>query len=269
MITLTFDERILRSYADGERIADGMRMSFRGRQNMSIRPDFFELNIYNLSGADFAILNKAKEITVKGPNGSSLCTGKIEEIYRHVDSGKEITTVFISDGLDFWGAMISLSVAKGNRTEGVIRRIVNGCTSPIGIASYLAREAVSLRGQAFYGRAADYVATLAQSVGARAFVVRNTLNIVEKGRYSMSVSINEADMPDGISEANGAYIVRLREPVAYPVGQMAKIGNRAAEYRIISQTFEADTQQGAWTTSLILIDEEKMSERDGNEWGGG
>ena len=236
---------------------------------MALMPDLFELDVYNFPNRDLNTLRNAKVIAVCGDGMSSLCEGKLEEIYTHIDSGKSITTILISDGMDFWKSSISLSIAGGNSVESTIRKIVASCTNPAKIVSYIAQDMRLIRGQVFHGRAADYVSTLAKSVGARAFMVRNGISIVRRGAYSMSVNLSEDDMPDGVSEANGAFIVRLRDIVAYPVGQMAIIENRRAQYRIICQSFECDTQQGAWTTSLILVDEEHMLETDGNEWGGG
>ena len=236
---------------------------------MSLMPDLFMLDVYNFPNTDMNRLRNAKTVAVCGEGMSSLCEGKVEEIYTHIDSGKNMTTVIISDGMDFWKSVISISIAKGNSVESTIRKIVADCSRPVSIVAYLADDIKMIRGQAFHGRTADYIGALAKSVGARAFIVRNGMSVVKRGAHSMSIHLTEDDMPNGASETNGAFIVRLRHVVAYPVGQMAIIENRRASYRIISQTFEADTQQGAWTTSLILVDEEHMSEMDGNEWGGG
>lgn len=258
--------RKLYVYADGTRIAEDCRVRVRGRSTMSLIPDIWEIDLFNITPESMAYLKTSERITARGEDDSALVYGEIDEVYTHAEEANDVTTVVVTDGASFWESVISLSIASGNEIESTIRAIVSRCSSPIQIVSFRARSTKLLRGQTFMGRAAEYVRILSRSIGARAYIVKNALGIVQKGASTTVVDITDDDLPEGVSEANGAFVLRMEKMIGYPVGQLMTINGSTTKYRIVVQSVDLDNFGGSWRNELIVVDEGKILD---GEWGGG
>ena len=241
-------------------------MKLRGRSTMSLRPDLWELEIFT-PPSDILDRVQDAEIVVEGEDGSTLGRGRAEEVYMHEEDGKDLVTVLFSDGMDFWLSTSAFSLSKRNTVGDCFRGLASKGSCPTPIASMEIRDVSFLRGQTFYGRTAGFVSVLAKSVGARAYYTRGALNIAGKGIASDIIRLAEGDLLNGVSDANGAYIVQLSRMIGYPVGQLVALPNSAPVYRLLCQSVDADNYQGSWKTELILVDEAQILSL--NDWSGG
>lgn len=255
-------------FADGVRIAEDSRMRIRGRATMSLRPDLWELNIFSPPSDALAAIHDAKQLMVEGEEMSTIACGQIEEIYTHQEGDKNITTVILSDGMDFWSSTVSVALAKGNTVYETIRTLVAKCTAPAPIVSLQASDAYFFRGQTFHGKTVNYISDLAKSIQARAFFVRGGLHFAVKGAGTEKIVLRESDLMNDISEANGAYVVQLAGMKGYPIGQIVEFRElTASRFRLLCQSIEADNYEGPWKSELIMVDESKV--KSGDDWGGG
>ena len=259
--------RDLSLYADGVQIAEGSRMRLKGRMTMSLRPDLWELNVHQIPDDALAALYDAKKIAVRGQEGSLLAMGQVEEIYTHDEDGKYIATVLIADGTDFWTSTVSVSLAGKNSVLDAVRMLAVRCSCPVPVVHIYAKDMSLFRGQTFHGRTAGYISDLAKSLDARAYFTRGGLYLVTRGVASSEIVLSEDDIIGGVSEADGACFVRLAKMQGYDIGHIVRLPGRAAKYRLLCQTVEADNYQGAWRTELILINEDRIE--TGDDWGGG
>ena len=107
-------DRSIKIVADGAPAADGCHMRLRGRTTLSLYPDLFLLNIWNLSDAGFYALGNASDLQVY--HGSELIAfGEIAEVNRREAAEGELTTVSFGAGLSFWESFVSLSVRQDVR----------------------------------------------------------------------------------------------------------------------------------------------------------
>ena len=259
--------RELHLLVDGREIAQNTRMRLRGRSTMTLRPDVWELTVIGITDQTIAAIENAELIEVEGNDLSLLCRGQVEEVYTHSENGKIETTVMISDGMDFWLSTVNLAMAGGNSVKDTIRYLVSRCTAPVPITAMQSKDATFSRGQAFHGRTAGYVATLAKSVKARAFFTRGNLAIMTMNIANDTVLLSEDDISGIVSRANGACIVKLAEMRGFPIGQLVQLPNDAEKYRLLCQSIDADSYQGVWQTELIMVEEKKIA--TGDDWGGG
>ena len=234
---------------------------------MSLRPDTWEIDIYFLTEEDDAILDAAATLTVVGEDDSVLASGKIEEVYTHIDGGKEITSVMIVDGMAFWSSTVSFSLAKGNSIQDAIKAVARNCSAPADIATIQAVDKKLLRGQAFHGKTVGYISTLAKSINARAYFVRNGLYVVGKNVATDTIELDVDDLSLGVARSEGAVIIRLRMMRGYPVGILVTMPGESSKYRLLCQSVHADNRRGAWRTELILVNEDEILTED--DWGGG
>ena len=215
---------------------------------MTLMPDFFTVEIYNLSDADLSTLRDAAHLSVAGEKGSVMVDGEIEDVYfRSVESNR-VTMISVSDGKSFWDATVEKTIASGASIQTAIRNVVDS----IPIGSILAQDAFLARGQTFSGRQAEAVRMMAKSLNARAFVAHGTLHIVEKGKteYQLDIDPNEVIIEPKIAQG----IMVLKTIVrGYPVGIIAQYGG--SEYRLAAQSIDADNMNGAWDTELLLVSE--------------
>ena len=253
MRALLNEKRPLKVQADNRYIAADNRIRIKGRANMTMMPDFFTVEIYNLSDEDLSIVRDAKMLSVFGEKDSMMIYGEIEDIYFRSADANRIATICVSDGKTFWESTVEKTIASGASVETAIRNIVDS----IAIGSILAQDAFLMRGQTFSGRQADAVRMMAKTMNARAFVAHNTLHVVEKGKTEWQIDIDEDEVITDPQYAEG--VVALKTIVrGYPVGIIAKYGG--VEYRIAAQSMDADNMRGNWDSELILVSEIKLSE---------
>ncbi len=246
------ESRPLVLMADLKKVAEENRIRVQGRSNMTLLPDFFVIDVYNLSPEDRSVIDNAEIISVNGIDNSVFCYGEIEDIYVHPEETNEITTLVLSDGKKFWETVISRSVGAGAGVHDTIRNIMsNAAIGPI-----LASDTRLVRGQVFVGRLAEAVSMMARSIKARAFITHGMVHITEKGRAEEVLTIPDNEIVDTPSQAGGIWLLRTKIK-GYGVGTIAKMNG--LEYRIVCQAIDADNYSGPWRSELTLVDEAMLS----------
>ena len=218
---------------------------------MALIPDFFMIDIYNLSSTDLSTIRDAATVSAYAENGSMLCYGEIDDVYTRLDGQNTVTTVAIADGKTFWASRVSQTIGGGSGYRDALATIMKGAL----VGPWLAREGRLPRGQTFTGRLADNVSMLAKTASARAFLTRNVVYVVEKGRASDIITIEESDITGETSYADGVVMLRTKVK-GYPIGVIARRGNKS--YRLVSQKISADNFKGDWRSDVLLVDEDQV-----------
>ena len=219
---------------------------------MTLLPDLFLVDIYNLSDSDRATLDLAETVSAENDEYAVLCSGEIDDIYTHPEDANTITTVVLVDGKSLWERKISRTLGPGSGVKDALTTILGP-----GVMGYFAADDVRMiRGQTFSGKLPEAVATLAKTVNARAFVTHGAVFVAKKGEAENCITIDDDDVIDTPSMAGGTMILKTRVK-GYSVGILLEYGGKA--YRLASQTINADNQKGTWATELTLVDEEHLS----------
>ena len=251
--------RELYAFCSDTQVFNECRIRVRGKANMTLLPDYFLVEVYNPSGIDISTVKNKNSLTIKTEYGVVLCSGEVEDVYTYRSGSNDVYAISISDGQTFWEKKISKSVGPGATFSTTIRQILQGAT----MGSYLAKDGRFVRPQTFDGRLADFVSDIAAGVHARAFISRNVLHIVEKGKAEIVVTIEEADTITVPNTATGVCVLRT-DVKGWPVGVIVEY--RSKKYRLASQEINADCFEGTWETTLTLVDEDYLDE-DGMDGG--
>ena len=236
-------------FADGRSIAAGCRLHLSGKETLSVRPDLFRLEIYDLSGSSFSLLAGAKKISVRsGP--SVLAEGSICGVHRRQEAGRSLVTAVFSPAYDFWQSSVSLSVPAGMRLSDTARLLLEGSGFPL--LSFSGQDRVFSRAQAFYGRRADALARLAEAAGAEACVTAEGVRVIGKTDQAVTLELTERELLSAPSPADGRVILTV--PVSgWPVGAYVRFTHPGGtgEGRIVSRLLDADTASGPWRSELL------------------
>lgn len=232
--------------AGDSQIAEEKRIRVQGSKNMTLFPDLFIVEIYNMSEEDLASLTDTKTLSVYGETGGLMCSGEIDDMFTKLSGANMITTISVSDGKSFWRSKINRTLGGGSSIKTVWQTIIKN--AKIGV--FAADDVKLIRGQTFTGRLAECVSMLAKSANGRAYITNGTVYITSKGRSSEMVSLSDEDIITDQDTATGARIVKTKVK-GYPVGALVQLGN--AQYRLVSQKFNADNFEGAWDAYLVLI----------------
>lgn len=239
-------------YADGTKIAEELRVRVKGSLNMTLFPDFFSLEMYNLSDADMAVLQDAKKITISGEDEYTICTGEIEDVFVREEGVNTIASVSVVDGKSFWMTKVSKTLGGGAEIEATITNLVQN----VKFGGFFATNKRIIRGQTYTGRLADNISMLAKSASGRAFVSKGVLYIIQKGKASETVVVEPGDVINDFSYAKGSKILKTVAK-GYPIGAIVRYGGR--DYRLVSQKFDLDNYKGDWASNIIIVDEQDIS----------
>jgi len=233
-------------------IAEELRIRVQGSKNMTLLPDFFVVEIYNLGDDDMYTLNNGGKLSVTGQDGGLLCSGEIDDIYTKIVQTNRITSISVVDGKSFWATRINKSFGGGSSVKTTFESIVSGAYR----GAFCASDVRMTRGQTYTGRVAENVSMLAKSVHGRAYITNGTVYISTKGMAAETITIDESDVINQDDSATGLKIVQVSVK-GYPIGALTVLGRR--KYRLVSQKFSADNYEGPWESHLILVIEEDVS----------
>lgn len=245
------DKRPLVLMAGGVTLSADQRMWVRGSGNMSLLPDFYMIDIYNLSDDDLSAVREAKTITAYGADNSMICYGEIDDIFTRLEGVNTVTSIAITDGKSFWSAKVNQTVGGGAGFRDALNVIMTGAA----VGPWMASETRLPRGQTFSGRLADSVSMLAKSANARAFLTKNVVYVVERGRASDIITIEDSDITGETSYADGVVMLRTKVK-GYPIGVIASRNGK--KYRLVSQKISADNFKGDWRSDVLLVDEDQV-----------
>ena len=253
------ESRPLRVFADSKEIATYNRIKANGRANMTLLPDFYEVEIYNVSDEDTAIIKSSKKVSVYVNELSLIFTGFIEDVYTHEEGSNIVTSISVNDGMDFWSSKVNMAVGKGSYMKDVLQKLIGSKQ----LGAFMVSDVRLDRGQAFVGGIMDYINYIAKSVNGRAFITQNVLFVVEKGKY---VNLYRIEDKDVITTPSTVGDVLILKPVVngYSVGGIVIYEN--VQYRIIAQSINLDNMDGDWEIKMILVNENNITKE---EMGGG
>lgn len=252
MMALNDEYRPLYLKADGKPIAQELRIRARGQANMTLLPDLFLIDVYNLPGEDLATISLSETISAEDDKGAILCYGEIEDVYSHPEETNTITTIVLVDGKKFWSRNVSKTVGAGSSVRNTLLNIMDGFS----LGVFAASDVRLVRGQTFSGRLPDAVSMLAKTVNARGFYTHGAVYVVQKSQAADILTVNEDDVIDTPSYAEGIVILRVKV-LGYSVGTI--LNYNAHPYRLASQKLSADNLSGDWMTELALVDEGSLS----------
>ena len=238
--------------ADGREIASELRIRVRGTANMTLLPDLFLIDIYNLSDEERALIELASAMSAEDEENACLCYGEIEDVYTHPEESNTITTVVLIDGKDFWSKKVFRTIGRGSGVRETLTELLGDGT----MGFYAAENPRLLRGQTFSGKLPEIVSMLAKTANARAFYTHGAVFVTQRGQADNILAIDENDVIEDPSYAEGVVILKVHVK-GYAVGTLTNY--RGSRYRLASQTINADNQKGSWETELILVDEGCLS----------
>ena len=244
---------------DKKEIATDNRIRVQGRANMTLLPDFFLVDIYNLSNEDATVLVMGKLLYVYGEGKTLICCGEIEGIYEHEEGANDIITVSVSDGGQFWESKVAITIGSGAYVKDTIKTILKG----VRFGDFLCNDFRMFRGQTFSGRIADVIHDMAVSINARAFVTGEVLNIIGKDNEENAIVINDDDVIAVPRQVDDVCILKTYVS-GYSVGNI--VNYQGVKYRVIVIAIDADNFEGEWSEEITLIENRAFW---GKELGGG
>ncbi len=273
--------RALSITLDGEPLSFSGRMRLRGKDELSLFPALFTLDLWNLPEEMYLRLPRCREISVSH-GGACLVSGRVWDVYRHGDEEGTVTSVSISLGLDLWESTVSLCVPAGTPLSETVRQILDASGTGIPFLSVLSPDPVSSRGQSFFGRASECISEalmchsersdddLSESADSgnrshaelespRPMLTPSGLMAVPKEGLPEAVRITEADLTDAPAFAGGSLhgvpsLMILSVSVAgWRPGQTVEVEYKNIRARGIvkERSVDADTGDGAWKCELL------------------
>ena len=259
---------------DGEPLSFSGRMRLRGKDDLSLFPALFTLELWNLPEEMFLRLSRAREISVSHLD-ACLVSGKIRDIFRRGTEEGILTSVSVSLGLELWEAVVSLTVPAGTSVSEKIRRILSASGTGIRLLADLENDSISARPRSFFGRASECVTEVLSAVSARAMLTPSGLMLVPPEQRDGSarstnvelqnrpcrsaLRITESDLTDAVSFAGGSLrgsklVAVLSASVAgWRPGQTVEVKQGNVSFRgiIVSRSVDADTASGPWKSQMI------------------
>ena len=244
---------------DGEPLSFSGRMRLRGKDELSLFPALFTLELWNLPEEMYLQLSRCRDIAVSHGD-ACLVSGRVWDVFRHGDEDGTVTSVSISLGLDLWESTVSLCVPAGTLLSDTVRQILDASGTGIPFLSVLSPDPVSSRGLSFLGRGSECVAS-ALSVGSyRPMLTPSGLMAVPSSGLPEAVRITEADLTDAPAFAGGSLhgapsLMVLSVSVAgWRPGQTVDVTYKNIRARGIvkERSVDADTGDGAWKCELLV-----------------
>ena len=267
---------------DSEPFPFSGRMHLRGKDDLSLFPALFTLELWNLPEELFLRLSRCREIAVSHGD-ACLVFGRVSDVFRHPDQDGILTTAAISLGLDLWESVVSLTVPAGTTLSDTVRQILSASGTGIPLLAFpeqgdgfarstdvelrnRPRRSVLPRGLSLFGRAAECIATVLtchferSEESPRAMLTPSGLMIVPPGGLPEAVQISDADLTDAVVFAGGS-IHGSRQLAVLSVsvsgwrpGQTVEVRQGSVSFRgiIISRSVDADTASGPWKSEMIV-----------------
>ena len=240
-------------FADGQPVTGYSRAWLTGQDALGLLPMPFTLRLWNLADSDYYLLSSAGKVSVRC-EGSVLASGKVSDVYRQLVPEGTLTEVVFSPGLALWDAQVSLSVEAGASVSETVRQILEASGTGISLLSWVGEDTVRLRGQAFFGRAAECVDEALSAAGARAFIAGDGLCMVPEDGLPVSMELTEADLLDAPIRVAGNRMVLRTRPVGWPLGKKIRVEwkGETATGLIKERSIDADTMEGNWQAELLV-----------------
>ncbi len=244
---------------DGEPLSFSGRIRLRGKDALSLFPALFTLEFWNLPEEMYLQLSRCREIAVSHGD-ACLVSGRVWDVFRHGDEEGTVTSVSISLGLELWESTVSLCVPAGTTLSETVRQILDASCTGIPFLSVLSPDPVSSRGQSFFGRGSECVASALSVASLRPMLTPSGLMAVPSSGLPEAVRITEADLMDAPAFPGGSLhgipsLMILSVTVAgWRPGQTVNVEYKNIRARGIvkERSVDADTGDGAWKCELLV-----------------
>ena len=245
--------RSLTVLADGNAVTGFYHARLTGREAVGLVPVPFTLRLWNLAEEDRCLLSAAKEISVRHGD-AVLAAGTVSDVYRRSVPEGTVTEVVFSTGLRLWEAPVSLSVEAGVSVSETVRRILAASGTGITLLSFPGTDPVRSRAQAFFGRAAECVASALSAVPAYGCLTPSGLCVILSSGLPVSVTLTEQDLTDAPERAGSGLLILRTGPVGWLPGKAVSVRwkNLSAEGTVLERSVDADNTEGNWRSELIV-----------------
>ena len=244
--------RDLHLWTGGREHARGCRMLLRSRETLSLAPQLFRLEIFDLPDSSSALLSSSPSLEVRSA-GSILAAGEILDAVTRTESGRKITAVSFSPGLSFRQASVSLSVPAGMTVSETIRSVLKASGTAVSLAAFHAEDRRLSRPQAFFGSACAAVSVPAAAVRADAFLSAAGLCVLDRSPAAPSLVIPRESLTQAPVHTADSVILSTAV-TGWPLGARVRYTWQGAdrEGRLISRLIHADSVAGPWKSELEL-----------------
>ena len=243
---------------DGEPLSFSGRMRLRGMDELSLFPAMFTLELWNLPEEMYLQMSRCREIAVSHGD-ACLVSGRVWDVFRHGDEEGTVTAVSISLGLNLWESTVSLCIPARTALSVIVRQILDASGTNIPLLSVLSPDPVSSRGQSFFGRGSECVASALSVASLRPMLTPSGLMAVPASGLPEAVRITEADLMDAPAFVGGSLhgapsLMVLSATVAgWRPGQTVDVEYKNIRVRGIvkERSVDVDTGDGAWKCELL------------------
>jgi len=246
-------ERDLHLLADDTEIGQGCRMRVALREEFSLMPQLFHLEIENLSDSSAEMLANCREMAVRS-NGSVLAMG--DSIFccpRWID-GRKVLSVSFSYGFRLWKASVSISLAAGMKISDTIREVLKASGTGIQMAGYTAEDFSLTRPQAFFGRVCEALERLADSVGGRIGLTSAGVCVIGMREATPTVMMPEDELLSEPVFLKDRMILKTGI-VGWPLGTYVQFRWNGADYQgvMMSRMLDLDNAGRSWESQIEVL----------------
>ncbi len=252
-------DRSLTVTLDGEPFSFSGRMRLQGKDDLSLFPALFTLELWNLPDELFLRLSRCRDITVSHGD-ACLVSGRVWDVFRQGTEEGILTSVSISIGLELWESVVSLAVPAGRLLSDAIRQILTASGTGIPLLSGPDPDPVLSRGLSFFGRASGCIVSVLSAASCRAMLTPSGLMVVPTRGLPDAVNISETDLTDapaftgGVQRGSFSLMILSAAVSGWRPGQTAEVDYKDIHARgiITERSVDADTASGAWKCEMIV-----------------
>ena len=230
------------------------RIRLRGKEALSLYPDLFTLECWNLSQCSFLLLARSARLSILNGN-TCLAFGEISDVYRRTVPEGEITIVAFAKGLSMWETPVSLSIPAGTSASDTVSLILSHIHCGTGGAlSWPCDDPIFFRGQSFHDRAALCLGSVLSAAGAKGNLVPAGLCVIPDEGLPVSIRLTGRDLIDAPSFTAGNLMVISTVPIGWQVGATVELeyGGYIRVGTIVERNLDLDTNAGSWKTELLV-----------------
>ena len=245
--------RSLAVTTDGEPLTFAGRIRLRGQDELSLFPALFTLELWNLPEESALRISRCRSITVSHED-ACLVSGMASDVYRHATPEGILTSVSISLGLNLWESIVSLHVPVGTTVSDTVRMILTASGTGIQLLSFPETDPVSIRGQSFFGRAAESITSVLFAANSRPMLTPSGLMVVPEGGLPEVLRVSEKDLVDLPVFVSGGSLMILPCIVAgWRPGQTVEVEYKNIRARgiVTARSVDADTGSGPWKSEIM------------------
>ena len=244
--------------ADGQVFSFAGRAVLQGKDDLSLWPALFRLELYNLPEEQYLRLARTRTLSISHA-GACLVDGRVTDTFRRPVPNGTVTEVSVSAGLSLWEARVCLTIPAGTQVSETARRILAASGTGIPLLSPPTPDPASLRPGAYFGRAAECVERALSAADCRCALTPSGVMPVPKNGLPAAWHITERDLLEKPSFAGGGETGMPRRMVltaclaGWRPGQTVEVscGTIRAKGIICERAIHADTASGRWRTELL------------------